>query len=151
MMAGRYQGDNWVAGADLRDEVRPDGLDSPNWGMRNQHDWHMAAQTMGNLLLRTNPDLLIVVEAVNWWGLLDGARPRQAEAREAAARRPATRRQARLRRAQLWLHRAESVGRLAGQWPEVQRHGQINAPRHSGPGVGLRARGGIRRTPRRSR
>ncbi|MDC0709356.1 cellulase family glycosylhydrolase [Stigmatella sp. ncwal1] len=75
MLAGRYQGNKWVAGADLRNEVRPDGLDSPNWGMRNQHDWHMAAQTMGNLLLRMNPDLLIVVEAVNWWGLLDGARP----------------------------------------------------------------------------
>ncbi|WP_395836602.1 glycoside hydrolase family 5 protein [Archangium violaceum] len=75
MMAGRYKDNTWVVGADLRNEVRPDGLDSPNWGWRNQHDWHMAAQTMGNLLLRTNPDLLIVVEAVNWWGLLDGERP----------------------------------------------------------------------------
>lgn len=76
MLARRYSGNPAVVGADLRNEVRPHGLDSPNWGQGNRHDWRKAAQEMGNRILDVNPNLLIVVEAVNWWGLLvDGSRP----------------------------------------------------------------------------
>lgn len=73
-MAGRYRGNHRVVGADLYNEVRRTVLDDPNWGLGGRHDWHAAAQRAGDRILReANPDLLIIIEGINWTGLpIDG-------------------------------------------------------------------------------
>lgn len=84
-MAARYQGNKLVAAADLRNEVRTmrSGdtylYNSPNWSQRNQDDWRQAAQDAGSAILKVNPDILIIVEGINWWGAIpilgSGERP----------------------------------------------------------------------------
>jgi hypothetical protein len=73
-MARRYRGNPRVVGADLYNEVRRNILDDPNWGGGDNHDWHAAAQHAGDRILReANPDLLIIIEGINWTGLpIDG-------------------------------------------------------------------------------
>ncbi|WP_406286580.1 glycoside hydrolase family 5 protein [Embleya sp. NBC_00896] len=73
-MARRYQANKRVVGADLYNEVRRNILDDPNWGWGNDTDWQLAAQRAGDrILTEANPDLLIVVEGINWQGIpLDG-------------------------------------------------------------------------------
>jgi endoglucanase len=69
-MARRYRDNKRVVGADLYNEVRRNLLDDPNWGWGNDHDWHAASQRAGDRILReANPDLLIIVEGINWYGL----------------------------------------------------------------------------------
>ncbi|MEU5764781.1 cellulase family glycosylhydrolase [Streptomyces asoensis] len=73
-MARRYAANPRVVGADLYNEVRRDVLDDPNWGLGDNHDWYAAAQLAADrILTEGNPDLLIVVEGINWTGLpVDG-------------------------------------------------------------------------------
>ncbi|MFJ6836952.1 glycoside hydrolase family 5 protein [Streptomyces sp. NPDC091209] len=73
-MARRYAGDPGVVGADLYNEVRRDVLDDPNWGLGDAHDWYAAAQLAADRILsEANPNLLIVIEGINWTGLpVDG-------------------------------------------------------------------------------
>ncbi|MER6622827.1 cellulase family glycosylhydrolase [Streptomyces sp. NPDC000931] len=73
-MARRYRDDKRVVGADLYNEVRRDIWDDPNWGLGDDHDWFSASQRLGDrLLTEANPDLLIVVEGINWTGIpVDG-------------------------------------------------------------------------------
>ncbi|MER6083273.1 cellulase family glycosylhydrolase [Streptomyces sp. NPDC001833] len=73
-MARRYAANSRVVGADLYNEVRRDVLDDPNWGLGDGHDWYAAAQLAGDrILTEANPNLLIVVEGINWTGLpVDG-------------------------------------------------------------------------------
>ncbi|MER5198506.1 glycoside hydrolase family 5 protein [Streptomyces sp. NPDC002755] len=73
-MARRYSADSRVVGADLYNEVRRDVLDDPNWGLGDDHDWYAAAQLAADrILTEADPDLLIVVEGINWTGLpVDG-------------------------------------------------------------------------------
>ncbi|MFC9328508.1 glycoside hydrolase family 5 protein [Kitasatospora sp. NPDC057015] len=72
-MAGRYRDDKRVVGADLRNEVRRDVLDDPNWGWGDAHDEYAAFEAAGNRILQTAPDLLVVMEGINWQGVpLDG-------------------------------------------------------------------------------
>ncbi|WP_405965225.1 glycoside hydrolase family 5 protein [Streptomyces sp. NBC_00723] len=73
-MARRYSADSRVVGADLYNEVRRDILDDPNWGLGDDHDWYAAAQLAADrILTEADPDLLIVVEGINWTGLpVDG-------------------------------------------------------------------------------
>lgn len=73
-LARRYRDNPRVVGADLYNEVRRDVFDDPNWGLGDRHDWHAAAQEAGDrILTEANPDLLIVVEGINWTGLpVDG-------------------------------------------------------------------------------
>ncbi|MGW7104818.1 glycoside hydrolase family 5 protein [Streptomyces xanthophaeus] len=73
-LARRYRDNPRVVGADLYNEVRRDVLDDPNWGLGDQHDWHAAAQEAGDrILTEANPNLLIVIEGINWTGLpVDG-------------------------------------------------------------------------------
>ncbi|WP_240742172.1 glycoside hydrolase family 5 protein [Micromonospora zingiberis] len=73
-MARRYAGNARVVGADLYNEVRRNILDDPNWGLGDRHDWHAAAQRAGDrILTEANPNLLIIVEGINWYGLpVDG-------------------------------------------------------------------------------
>jgi endoglucanase len=71
MMAKRYRHNPRVIAADLRNEVRPrtvNGLPDlafPTWaGATN--DWRAAAERAGAKVLEANPDLLVVVEGVNF-------------------------------------------------------------------------------------
>lgn len=73
-MARRYAANDRVVGADLYNEVRRNATDDPNWGWGNDHDWQRASQQLGDrILTEANPDLLIIVEGINWTGLpVDG-------------------------------------------------------------------------------
>jgi hypothetical protein len=73
-MARRYRDNPRVVGADLYNEVRRTVWDDPNWGLGDDHDWFAASQRIGDrILLEANPDLLIVVEGINWTGIpVDG-------------------------------------------------------------------------------
>ncbi|MFB5649628.1 glycoside hydrolase family 5 protein [Leptospira wolffii] len=84
-MVNRYINNPLVVAADLRNEVRTQRKadtyipDSPNWGSNDVNDWHKAAQELGNKINIAHPDILIVVEGINWWGLVpvigSGERP----------------------------------------------------------------------------
>ncbi|BBA95244.1 putative cellulase [Actinacidiphila reveromycinica] len=72
-MVDRYRADKRVVGADLRNEVRRDVLDDPNWGSGDAHDEYAAFEEAGNEILADDPDLLIIMEGINWYGIpLDG-------------------------------------------------------------------------------
>ncbi|MET8954600.1 cellulase family glycosylhydrolase [Streptomyces sp. NPDC004533] len=73
-MARRYASDPRVVGADLYNEVRRDIMDDPNWGLGDDHDWYAAAQLAADrILTEANPNLLVVIEGINWTGLpVDG-------------------------------------------------------------------------------
>lgn len=70
-LARRYADNPGVAGADLRNEIRiaaedpGTGSPTPNWG-EEPNDWHAAATEAGNRILAENPDLLIIVEGINF-------------------------------------------------------------------------------------
>jgi len=70
MLVQRYAGNSTVIGADLFNEPHADGTD-PNgvgacWGCGVQaRDWRLAAERIGNAILQTNPNLLILVEGVS--------------------------------------------------------------------------------------
>ncbi|MFY1632129.1 glycoside hydrolase family 5 protein [Solwaraspora sp. WMMB335] len=70
----RYRDNPRVVGADLYNEVRRSIWDDPNWGLGDDHDWFAASQRLGDRILQeANPDLLIIVEGINWFGLpVDG-------------------------------------------------------------------------------
>ncbi|MEV7521478.1 cellulase family glycosylhydrolase [Streptomyces sp. NPDC091371] len=73
-LARRYKDDKRVVGADLYNEVRRTVTDDANWNWGNDHDWWTASQRLGDrLLTEANPDLLVIVEGINWQGIpLDG-------------------------------------------------------------------------------
>ncbi|WP_030436989.1 glycoside hydrolase family 5 protein [Actinoplanes subtropicus] len=73
-MVRRYRDNPLVVGADLYNEVRRDVWDDPNWGSGDEHDWFAASQHLGDRILReANPNLLIIVEGINWTGIpVDG-------------------------------------------------------------------------------
>ncbi|MEU9851921.1 cellulase family glycosylhydrolase [Streptomyces sp. NPDC047974] len=68
-LAKRYQNNKRVVGADLRNEVRRDTWNDPNWGWGNDHDLNKALEEAGNKILQAVPDLLIVMEGINWQGI----------------------------------------------------------------------------------
>lgn len=69
-LAKRYKNDKRVVGADLYNEVRRTVMDDANWGWGNDHDWWAASQRVGDrLLTEANPDLLVIVEGINWQGI----------------------------------------------------------------------------------
>lgn len=92
MLAQRYKNNKMVVGADLRNEVRTGKYRNtfipvfPNWGRGDVNDWHQAATDAGNRILAINPDLLIVVEGINWTGTIpllgSGERPHLQPIRE---------------------------------------------------------------------
>jgi len=70
MLAQRYAGNTTVIGADLFNEPHADGTDPQAvgacWGCGVQaRDWRLAAERIGNAILQTNPNLLILVEGVS--------------------------------------------------------------------------------------
>lgn len=73
-MVRRYRDNPRVVGADLYNEVRRTVWDDPNWGSGDDHDWFAASQHLGDrILTEADPDLLIIVEGINWTGIpVDG-------------------------------------------------------------------------------
>ncbi|WP_404953796.1 glycoside hydrolase family 5 protein [Streptomyces sp. 147326] len=66
----RYKDNKRVVGADLYNEVRRTVTDDANWNWGNDHDWWAASQRLGDrLLTEANPDLLVIVEGINWQGI----------------------------------------------------------------------------------
>ncbi|MET9660902.1 cellulase family glycosylhydrolase [Streptomyces sp. NPDC006510] len=66
----RYKDNKRVVGADLYNEVRRTITADANWGWGDGHDWWAASQRLGDrLLTEANPDLLVVVEGINWQGI----------------------------------------------------------------------------------
>src|SRR5581483_4003971 len=61
-MATRYANVPQVIGADLRNELRG----SATWGGSPVTDWRAAAERGGNAVLSVNPNLLIIVEGINY-------------------------------------------------------------------------------------
>ncbi|MDH6115073.1 endoglucanase [Kitasatospora sp. MAP12-15] len=68
-MVNRYRSDKRVVGVDLRNEVRRDTWDDPNWGWGDSHDENAAFEEAGNQILQADPDLLIIMEGINWQGI----------------------------------------------------------------------------------
>jgi hypothetical protein len=51
-------------------EVRRTILDDPNWGWGDDHDWQQASRLVADRIqLEANPDLLIIIEGINWTGI----------------------------------------------------------------------------------
>lgn len=66
-LADRYKDNKMVVGADLRNELRRAGNQTPEWGSgRLRLDWHAAAQECGNDVLAINPQLIIIVEGLSY-------------------------------------------------------------------------------------
>ena len=58
---------------DLRNEVRRDITDDPNWGMGDANDLYKAYQLAAVAIQKVNPNTLIVMEGINWQGIpIDG-------------------------------------------------------------------------------
>ncbi|MGE7435962.1 glycoside hydrolase family 5 protein [Kitasatospora sp. NPDC001175] len=68
-MVKRYQDNKRVVGADLRNEVRRDTFDDPNWGLGDGHDENAAFEEAGNRILQADPDMLVIMEGINWYGI----------------------------------------------------------------------------------
>ncbi|MFF0431520.1 glycoside hydrolase family 5 protein [Streptomyces sp. NPDC004327] len=68
-LANRYKADKRVVGADLRNEVRRDTWDNPNWGWGDSHDEYAAFEEAGNRILQADPDMLVIMEGINWYGI----------------------------------------------------------------------------------
>ncbi len=74
-MVSRYTTNKRVVGADLYNEVRRDLLDDPELGPRRRARLvRRPSQHLGDrILTEANPNLLIIVEGINWTGLpVDG-------------------------------------------------------------------------------
>lgn len=69
-VAQRYRDERYVVGADLRNEVRINNqLSEPHWASEGADpalDWRAAAERAGDAVLEEDPDLLIIVEGVNF-------------------------------------------------------------------------------------
>ena len=60
---------------DLRNELRRAHGHNPTWGDGNiKYDWSIAAKTAGDIVLTANPNLLIIVEGLEYAGTVEGAR-----------------------------------------------------------------------------
>jgi len=55
-----------VVAVDIRNEPRCQDGNCPTWGGGTWYDWHAAAEWIGNAIHEINPDLLIVVEGINY-------------------------------------------------------------------------------------
>ncbi|MFI9291800.1 glycoside hydrolase family 5 protein [Streptomyces gardneri] len=74
-LVNRYESNKRVVGADLRNEVRRDMNNDPNWGWGNDHDLYNAYQLAGNRILEADPDMLVIMEGINWQGIPQGMFP----------------------------------------------------------------------------
>jgi endoglucanase len=70
MLAARYAGDTTVVAFDLHNEPHSPAC----WGCGDTTvDWRLAAERAGNAIHSVNPDLLIIVEGIDWGGNLTRA------------------------------------------------------------------------------
>ncbi|MFE3145632.1 glycoside hydrolase family 5 protein [Streptomyces sp. NPDC059218] len=85
-LVNRYKANKRVVGADLRNEIRRDTWDDPNWGRGDDHDTYAAFELAGTRILQADPDMLVVMEGINWYGIpldgLDYGRPMLTPVRE---------------------------------------------------------------------
>lgn len=73
MLTERYEDNPRVVGMDLRNEVRRDVWNDANWGMGDGNDLYHAFQRAGVAIQQANPDVLVIMEGINWQGVpLDG-------------------------------------------------------------------------------
>lgn len=73
MLTERYEDNPRVVGMDLRNEVRRDIWNDPNWGWGDGNDLYQAFQRAGIAIQQANPDVLVIMEGINWQGIpLDG-------------------------------------------------------------------------------
>jgi hypothetical protein len=68
-MVNRYKANKRVVGADLRNEVRRDTWNDPNWGWYDDHDEYAAFEDAANQILQADPDMLTIMEGINWYGI----------------------------------------------------------------------------------
>ncbi|KAJ7437766.1 cellulase [Mycena latifolia] len=69
-VVNQYKNNKRVVGADLYNKVRRDILTDPNWGSGDSADWQSASQVVADRIQsEANPDILIIVEGINWIGL----------------------------------------------------------------------------------
>eukprot|EP00052_Salpingoeca_macrocollata_P003065 m.34006 g.34006 ORF g.34006 m.34006 type:complete len:422 (+) comp12979_c0_seq1:21-1286(+) len=78
-MAARYVANAMVVGAELRNELRDAVVGgktlSPTWGSGNEAtDWAMAATQAGTLVQKANPNLLVIVDGLQYAVHLEGVR-----------------------------------------------------------------------------
>ncbi|KAJ7033600.1 cellulase [Mycena alexandri] len=84
-VVNRYKSNKRVVGADLYNEVRHfvsqinscpftrRCTSAADWGNGDNADWQAASQSAADSINQANPDLLIIVEGINWIGLpVDG-------------------------------------------------------------------------------
>ncbi|MFD6055979.1 glycoside hydrolase family 5 protein [Agromyces sp. NPDC060279] len=69
MLTTRYRNNPRVVGMDLRNEVRRDLMNDANWGWGNEHDLYKAYQLAGIAIQKANPEVLVVMEGINWQGI----------------------------------------------------------------------------------
>ncbi|KDN41058.1 glycoside hydrolase family 5 protein [Tilletiaria anomala UBC 951] len=70
MMVKRYKDNNRVVGAELYNEVRRDLAQDPTWGQGGSTDWYQASMNCAVRIQReANPDILIIIEGINWVGI----------------------------------------------------------------------------------
>lgn len=62
----RYRKQPWVVGTELRNELRTSNNGIPVWGSGSAVDWHAAATKLGNILLKYNHHLLIIVGGLDF-------------------------------------------------------------------------------------
>jgi aryl-phospho-beta-D-glucosidase BglC (GH1 family) len=78
-LATRYKSNPWVVGIDLKNELRDTVIDGKkltvSWRSGDPAtDWAPAAEAAAEKVLAANPDLLIVVEGINYAGSLEGVK-----------------------------------------------------------------------------
>ncbi|CAE7246322.1 NHD1 [Symbiodinium pilosum] len=67
LVARRYRDNPRVAGFDLRNEVRANGITLPTWGTGDrQTDWSIAAVKGAKQVLSQSPELLIVISGIHF-------------------------------------------------------------------------------------
>jgi len=72
MLVNRYRNNPGVIAADLRNEIRVAKWKGtfipspPRWGSGSKNDWKRAAEKAGNAILKVNPNILVVVEGINF-------------------------------------------------------------------------------------
>lgn len=77
-MAARYKGNPGVIGADLRNEIRRTTWNDPNVGWGDNQDWELASRQAGDRIVTTaNPNLLVIIEGLNWQGIPSDLFPHQ--------------------------------------------------------------------------
>ena len=66
MITKRYKDNPRIIGMDLRNEIRSSSEGKPTWGDGSKTDWKLAAETIGNKILKIAPHWLIIVGGLQY-------------------------------------------------------------------------------------